>query len=102
VLFTDTDAFTTALFHEVYLGTPATGFNELGRRPYDLFLVCGLDAPWRHDGVREFEAQRHAMHERYLQRARESESPWLVVEGALAARLENAAAAVRRILDGTD
>ena len=47
VLFTDTDAFTTAVFHEVYLGTPATGFDELVRRPYDLFVVCGLDVPWR-------------------------------------------------------
>ena len=55
VLFSDTDAFTTAVFHEVYLGAPATGFEDLLARPYDLFVVCGLDVPWRHDGIREFE-----------------------------------------------
>ena len=99
VLFTDTDAFTTAVFHEVYLGTPATEFDELVRRPYDLFLLCGLDAPWRHDGVREFESQRRWMHERYLARVRESDTPWLLLEGLLEQRLDAAAGAVERMLE---
>ena len=86
VLFSDTDAFTTAVFHEVYLGVPATGFEELVARRYDLFVVCGLDVPWRHDGIREFEQQRRRMHELYLERARASGSPWLLVEGPLAQR----------------
>ena len=98
VLFTDTDAFTTAVFHEVYLGVPAAGFGELVARRYDLFVVCGLDTPWHHDGVREFEAQRRWMHERYLARVRESGSPWLLVEGPRDVRLDAAAAAVGRML----
>ena len=100
VLFADTDAFTTAVFHEVYLGTPATGFDELARRPYDLFLVCGLDAPWSHDGIREFESQRQWMHERYLRRVQESGSPWLLVEGPVDERLDSASAAVEQVLAG--
>lgn len=99
VLFSDTDAFTTAVFHEVYLGTPAVGFDELVGRRYDLFVVCGLDVPWRHDGIREFEEQRRAMHERYLERAGESGSPWLLVEGPPERRLEAAAAAADALLD---
>jgi NadR type nicotinamide-nucleotide adenylyltransferase len=103
VLFSDTDAFTTALFHEVYLGSPATAFEDLVERTYDLYVVCGLDVPWRHDGLREFEAQRLWMHERYLQRARESGSPWLLVEGQPEARIASAAAAVEQVLrDGPD
>lgn len=98
VLFSDTDAFTTAVFHEVYLGTPATGFEDLLARPYELFVVCGLDVPWRHDGIREFEEQRHWMHQRYLARARESGRPWLLAEGPLARRLEEAGEAVERVL----
>jgi HTH-type transcriptional regulator, transcriptional repressor of NAD biosynthesis genes len=98
VLFSDTDAFTTAVFHEVYLGTPATGFEDLLARPYDLFVVCGLDVPWRHDGIREFEEQRRSMHERYLARARESGRPWLLAEGTLARRLEEVGEAVERVL----
>jgi nicotinamide riboside kinase len=83
----------------VYLGVPATAFPELVRRRYDLFVICGLDVPWRHDGIRVFEEQRRWMHERYLERARQNGSPWLLVEGALDARLEAVAAEVDRLLD---
>jgi nicotinamide riboside kinase len=99
VLFSDTDAFTTALFHEVYLGTPATGFEDLVARRYDLFVVCGLDVPWRHDGIREFEAQRRAMHERYLEHASSSGSPSVLVEGPLDVRLEAVAREVDTLLE---
>ncbi len=98
VLFADTDAFTTAVFHEVYLGTPATGFEDLVDRPYELFVVCGLDVRWRHDGIREFEEQRRWMQERYLERARTSGCRWLVVEGPLERRVEEAAGAVDEVL----
>jgi HTH-type transcriptional regulator, transcriptional repressor of NAD biosynthesis genes len=100
VLFCDTDAFTTAVFHEVYLGAPATGFDDLVARSYDLFVVCGLDVPWRGDGIREFEVQRRWMHDRYVERARTSGRPWLLVEGDRATRLATARAAVEHLLDG--
>ena len=96
VLVCDTDAFTTAVFHEVYLGAPATRFDELVSRLYDLRVVCGLDVHWRHDGIREFEKQRRWMHERYVEHARASGAPWLVVEGPLEERVE----AVSTMVDG--
>jgi len=102
VLFTDTDAFTTALFHEVYLGTRATGFDELVDRRYDLFVVCGLDVPWRHDGIRAFEEQRLWMHERFLERAATSGSPWLLAEGSLERRIADATRAVEEMLGAAE
>ena len=98
VLFCDTDAYTTAVFHEVYLGHAATAFVELAGRPYDLTVVCGLDVPWAHDGVREFEERRLWMQERYLEHARESGRPWLLVAGSHAERLAAARTAVDRML----
>lgn len=98
VLFSDTDAFTTGVFHEVYLGAPATGFEDLVARRYDLLVVCGLDVPWRHDGVREFEKQRRWMHERYLEHARAGGSPWVLAEGPPAERLRSVAEAVDAVL----
>ena len=98
VLFSDTDAFTTAVFHELYLGVPATGFDDLLRRRYDLLVICGLDVPWRHDGVREFEEQRRWMHERYLDHARASARAWLLVDGPLERRIAAAANAVDELL----
>jgi HTH-type transcriptional regulator, transcriptional repressor of NAD biosynthesis genes len=99
VLFCDTDAFTTALFHEVYLGRPTAAFDDLLERRYELTVVCGLDIAWRHDGIREFERQRRSMHERYLAHAAESGLPWLEVVGSEADRLEAARAAVDASLD---
>jgi HTH-type transcriptional regulator, transcriptional repressor of NAD biosynthesis genes len=97
-LFCDTDAFTTAVFHEAYLGSPARGFEELASRVYDLYLVCGLDVPFEHDGWREFEEVRRRHHETYIGHARSSGSPWLLVEGPETARLAAARAAVDRAL----
>ena len=98
ILFSDTDAFATAVFHELYLGVPATGFDDLLRRRYDLLVICGLDVPWRHDGVREFEEQRRWMHERYLDHARASARAWLLVDGPLERRIAAAANAVDELL----
>jgi nicotinamide riboside kinase len=94
VLFCDTDAFTTAVFHEAYLGEPARGFEDLVARRSDLYVVCGLDVPFEHDGLREFEEIRRRHHETYVEHARGSGSPWLVVEGSPAERLAVARDAV--------
>jgi HTH-type transcriptional regulator, transcriptional repressor of NAD biosynthesis genes len=98
VLFCDTDAFTTAVFHEAYLGEPARGFDDLVARRYDLYLVCGLDVPFEHDGWRDRVAQREWMHERYVEHARAGGSPWLLVEGSLESRLIAAREAVGALL----
>lgn len=100
LLFTDTDAFTTAVFHELYLHRPAEGFDELAARVYDLYLVCGLDVPWEHDGYREFEEGRAWMHGQLLARARESGSPWVLLDGPHEERLVAARAAVDALLSG--
>ena len=84
--------------HEVCLGEPTHAFEELVVRRYDLFLVCGLGVPWRHDGVREFEEQRRWMHGRYLERARKSGAPWVLLEGSREARLREGGRAVDRLL----
>jgi HTH-type transcriptional repressor of NAD biosynthesis genes len=99
VLFCDTVAFTTKLFHQVYLDAATEAFEDLATRSYDLFLVCGLDVPWRHDGVREFDDQREWMHEQYLERAQRSGSPWLLLEGSHESRLRESRLAVDRLLE---
>ena len=99
VLFCDTDAFTTAVFHEAYLGEPASGFEAEAARVYDLYLVCGLDVPWERDGLREFEAARRLHQEIYVEHARTSGAPWALVEGPPGQRLSAARVAVEALLD---
>ncbi len=98
VLFCDTDAFTTVLFHEAYLGSPARGFDDLAARRYDLYLVCGLDVPWARDEIREFEAQRRWMHERLVEWARSGDEPWQILDGPHELRLASARRAIDDLL----
>ncbi len=98
VLFCDTDAYTTAVFHEVYLGQPTDDFAELADRRYDLYIVCGLDVPFEHDEIREFVERRKELHNRYLAHSLESGRPWLHVEGDPERRLRAAVTAVDRLL----
>jgi NadR type nicotinamide-nucleotide adenylyltransferase len=98
VLFCDTDAYTTAVFHDVYLGEPADAFPEEAARRYDLYLVCGLDIPWERDAIREFAAERRTMHDRFVAHAEASGRPWLLVEGDRGTRLARAREAVDALL----
>jgi HTH-type transcriptional repressor of NAD biosynthesis genes len=69
----DTGAYTTALFHEAYMGEPSAELDALGARDaerYDLIVVCDIDTPFQQDattGLRREGPQRAWMHERYLQ-----------------------------------
>lgn len=98
LLVCDTDAFTTAVFHEVYLGQPATGFETEAARRYGLYLVCGIDVPWERDAIREFADERRSMHERLLAHARSSGAPWAHLEGGHETRLTQARAAIDPLL----
>lgn len=70
-LICDTNAYTTALFHEMYLGVASPYLLDLaaGRR-YDAFVLCDLATPFVQDtttGLRRDGSQRQWMHDRYLQ-----------------------------------
>ncbi|MSO58629.1 MAG: ATPase [Thermoleophilia bacterium] len=98
VLFCDTDAHTTAVFHEIYLGAPTGAFDDLTARTYDLQLLCGLDVPWEGDAVREFAAGRRWMHERFIERCERSGRPWVLLEGPHETRVAASRSAVDALL----
>ncbi len=98
VLFCDTDAYTTAVFHEEYLGSPAAGFTDLVGRDYALYLLCGLDVPFQDDPIREFAATRRRMHERFVRRCEQSGRPWVLLEHDHETRLASARVAVDTLL----
>src|SRR5439155_20527184 len=101
VLFCDTDAFTTSLFHEVYLGRESP--PELARLAaagrYDLYVVCDLDIPFAQDdwGTRDDGPPRRLMQDRYLDHVRASGRRYVVVSGTVEQRLEQASAEVERL-----
>jgi NadR type nicotinamide-nucleotide adenylyltransferase len=83
VLFCDTDTFVTAVFHEVYLGTPSTHLDQEARaRRYAFYLLCDVDTPFHLDrlGLRREDA-RLRMHQRYADYVRSTGCPWLELSG---------------------
>ena len=53
VMACDTDALTTAIWHERYQGHRSPVVDALAaRRHYDLFVLCGTDVPWEADDIR--------------------------------------------------
>jgi HTH-type transcriptional repressor of NAD biosynthesis genes len=99
VLFCDTDVFTTACFHEAYLGCKDAELERLARsRRYDLYLLCGLDVPFVQDGWRDDGPHRAAMDGAYREFLVERGAPWVDLRGRYDRRFARAVAAVDELL----
>lgn len=89
LFFCDTDAMTTALWHERYQGCSSRAVDRLGRtRTYDLFVLCDIDIPWERDEIRLGAETRAAMHRRFLDvLSTQRFEPWIVVSGSVEQRM---------------
>ena len=88
LLFCDTDAFATAIWHERYLGSPSAEVEAIAdQRHYDLYVLCGADVPFESDGVRFSEDVREWMMERFAQGLAQRPEPWLRVAGSVEQRV---------------
>jgi HTH-type transcriptional repressor of NAD biosynthesis genes len=100
VLFCDTNAWTTGLFHEIYLGERSAAVDALAGRAYDLYILCDPATPFAQDelGMRTDGPHRVQMHEAYLAHVRETETPFVVVSGSHTERTRQATVAVDALL----
>lgn len=99
LFFCDTDAMTTALWHERYQGSSSRVVERLGRmRTYDLFVLCDIDIPWERDEIRLGADTRSAMHRRFLDVLSTVRSePWIVVSGSVEQRMAAVDAEIERL-----
>jgi len=100
VLFCDTNTFVTAVFYEVYMGTPDPELEARSRASrYSLYLLCDVDTPFHRDrlGLRREDA-RLKMHERYADYVRSTGSPWVALSGPHEERMRLATATVDGLL----
>ena len=95
VLICDTDPLATAIWHERYLERPSTEVlaTAAGRR-YDLYVLTDVNTPFVQDDIRDGEAIRHWMHDRFVAELSRLATPVLFVSGTHEERM---AAAVSRI-----
>jgi nicotinamide riboside kinase len=100
VLFCDTSAGTTGLFHELYVGSRSPEVDRHAGRTYDLAIVCDPATPFAQDehGARREGPHRVAMHEAYIRHLDATGARYVVVAGTHAQRMRQATAAVDAML----
>lgn len=105
VLFCDTDAFATTVWHERYLGRPHPEVAALadppeGRRQHLWLLTDHADVPFEDDGLRDGEHLRAWMTERFREQLAATARPFVTLSGPREQRLRTATAAVDALLAG--
>lgn len=82
LLFCDTNAFATAIWHERYMGFRDPRVDAIAARDtVDLYILTGNDVPFVPDDIRDGETLRDWMFERFLEDIRAMAVPYLVVTG---------------------
>ena len=101
VLFCDTDALATCIWHERYMGFWSMSVESVAnRRRYALYILTQPDIPFVQDRIRDSENLREWMTQRFREELNKRKQPWLLVQGKMEDRLKSAIAAVDRLLAG--
>lgn len=99
VLFCDTDALATCVWHERYLGAWSNEVEAVAdTRRYDHYLVTATDVPFEHDRIRDSEHLREWMTCRFVEEIRKRGYPVTVLEGPLDQRLATATRIVAEVM----
>jgi NadR type nicotinamide-nucleotide adenylyltransferase len=98
LLFCDTDALATQLWHERYVGHMDAEIQALvDARRYDLYVLCGDEIPLEDDGVRDTDELRGWMQQRFREELDKRPEPWIEVRGQVAERLDAVVAEIGRL-----
>lgn len=99
VLFCDTNAFATVLWHRRYMGNHSAEVEAIANAGRcDLYLLTGDEIPFVQDGLRDGEHLRHAMHGWFEAALRVQTVPWRLLRGSPETRLREAARLVEELL----
>lgn len=91
ILFCDTDALATAIWHEKYLdsfGAAVAAASWSDR--YDLVFLTDADFPWTDDGTRNSDDVRRRMQQRFIEELEGRNRPFVILSGSPHARLAHA------------
>lgn len=82
VLFCDTDAITTQIYSQHYLGTIPPVLYELEEKiRYDLYILFDIDVPWISDGLRDLPHLRKEMFARFKHELERRNIAYILVSG---------------------
>ena len=89
VLICDTNAFATVLWHRRYMGRGSAELDHIaGGARCDLYLLTGDEIPFVQDGLRDGEHLRSEMHQWFVAALERQKTPWFILRGSRAERLE--------------
>lgn len=100
LLICDTDLYVIKVWSEHRFGyCPPEILAAIATRPYDLYLLAGIDMPWQPDPLREHGApeERYYFYKQYQDAMINSSVPWLNIEGKEEERFRVAKAAIMDI-----
>ena len=93
------EAFLTCLWHQRYLGTWSPKVEKVAKKHQpDLYLLTGDEIPFVQDGTRDGEHIRHAMHQSFLDKLREQDVPFLLLQGSHTERMSQATEAIELLV----
>lgn len=102
VLFCDTNAFATTLWHRRYVGTDSLEVEAIAAQGRcDLYLLTGDEIPFVQDGLRDGEHIRHEMHGWFEEALAAQTVPWRLLRGSPEARLAEALRQVEALFAGS-
>lgn len=82
-LFCDTDAITTEIYSQHYLGTTPEILFEIERRTtYDHYFLMNIDVPWIADGLRDLGEHRESMFNLFKQELEKRQIAYTLVSGS--------------------
>jgi NadR type nicotinamide-nucleotide adenylyltransferase len=92
ILFCDTDAFATSIWHLRYMGFRSTEVDRIAasHRVPDLYLLTDCDTPFVQDGTRDGESIREWMHKEFVSELVSQRRPFKVLSGSYEERLSQA------------
>lgn len=96
VLFCDTDAFATGIWHRRYLYERSAAVEAIAaaHRCPDLYLLTDVNTPFEQDGTRDGEAIRYWMHETFVAELTAQQRPFQFLSGSASERLASAIAMI--------
>jgi NadR type nicotinamide-nucleotide adenylyltransferase len=99
ILFCDTDALATAIWHEHYLGCFGSAVAALTWSDrYDLTLLTDADFPWTDDGTRNSDAVRRSMQRRFVDELTRRGRAFVTLSGSPSQRMATAERAIQEHL----
>ena len=101
LLFIDTDMYVMKVWCEFVFGKCHQFIlDQIGKRKYDLYLLCDIDLPWAYDELREYPepGPRQKLYAIYLNIMQNQSTPWVEINGNYDQRVQKAINAVDGIL----